>query len=133
MARIVAVADCFDALTAHRVYRKRPFTGYEALRLLLGPDRARFDPAALWALVQTVGFYPSGTLLVTDSGHLVVSLSPNPEDGRRPTCVVLAGPDGSRSSDSTPETWNPMPAHVNVVRVLDPDQYEDEIDRILAA
>src|SRR4029077_10132341 len=77
-ARIVAVADCFDAMTAHREYRRRPFTGYEALHVLLGPDRARYDPAALWALVKTVGLYPAGTLLVTDTGVLVMSTSPNP-------------------------------------------------------
>src|SRR5262249_23647995 len=80
VARIVAVADCFDARTAHREYRRRPFTGYEALHLLLGPDRGRYDGAALWALVKTVGLYPAGTLLVTDSGALVVSASPNPRD-----------------------------------------------------
>jgi HD-GYP domain-containing protein (c-di-GMP phosphodiesterase class II) len=133
MSRIVAVADCFDAMTAHREYRKRPFTGYEALRLLLGPDRARYDSGALWALVQTVGLYPAGTLLVTDSGHLLVSLSPNLDDVRRPNCLVLARPDGSMPADSHPEMWSPMPAEYRVTRVLDPDEYEGEVDRLLAA
>ena len=133
VARLVAVADCFDALTAHRAYRHRPFTGYEALRLLLGPDRGRYDPAALWALVSTVGLYPAGTLLSTNTGHLVVSLSPNPEDRRRPNCVVLARPDGTMPPDSAPETWNPMPAGVTVTQVVDPDEFEGEIDRLLAA
>ena len=133
VGRIVAVADCFDALTAHRAYRKRPYTGYEALRLLLGPDRERYDPAALWALVKTVGLYPAGTLLTTDSGHLVVSLSPDPEDVCRPNCVVLARPDGSMPPDSAPETWNPMPKSIRVARVVDPDEFEGEVDRLLAA
>ena len=133
VARLVAVADCFDALTAHRAYRKRPFTGYEALRLLLGPDRGRYDPAALWALVNTVGLYPAGTLLTTNTGHLVVSLSPNPDDRRRPSCVVLARPDGTMPPDSAPETWNPMPDGVVVARVVDPDEFEGEVERLLAA
>jgi HD-GYP domain-containing protein (c-di-GMP phosphodiesterase class II) len=133
VGRLVAVADCFDALTAHRAYRPRPFTGYEALRLLLGPDRGRYDPAALWALVNTVGFYPAGTLLATNSGHLVVSLSPNPDDQRRPNCVVLARPDGTMPPDSAPETWNPMPDGITVANVVDPDEFEGEVDRLLAA
>jgi len=133
VGRLVAVADCFDALTAHRAYRKRPYTGYEALRLLLGPDRDRYDPAALWALVKTVGFYPAGTLLAMDSGHLVVSLSPNPEDGRRPNCVVLARPDGSMPPDSEPETWNPMPDGLSVAHVVEADEFEGEVERLLAA
>jgi HD-GYP domain-containing protein (c-di-GMP phosphodiesterase class II) len=133
VARLVAVADCFDALTAHRAYRHRPFTGYEALRLLVGPDRGRYDPAALWALVHTVGLYPAGTLLATNTGHLVVSLSPNPEDHRRPNCVVLARPDGTMPPDSAPETWNPMPDGISVAHVVNPDEFEGEVDRLLAA
>src|SRR5262245_9981707 len=133
VARLVAVADCFDALTAHRAYRHRPFTGYEALRLLLGPDRGRYDPAALWALVNTVGLYPAGTLLATNSGHMVVSLSPNPEDRRRPNCVVLARPDGSMPPDSAPETWSPMPEGITVANVVNPDEFEGQVERLLAA
>ena len=133
VGRIVSVADCFDAMTAHRAYRKRPFTGHEVLRLLLGPDRKRYHPAALWALVKTVGVYPAGTLLATDSGHLVISLSPNPEDARRPHCLVLARQDGSMPPDSHPETWNPMPREITVSRVVDPDEFEGQVDQLLAA
>jgi hypothetical protein len=63
----------------------------------------------------------------------VVSLSPNPEDHRRPNCVVLAQPDGTMPSDSAPETWNPMPDGVVVASVVDPDEFEGEVDRLLAA
>jgi HD-GYP domain-containing protein (c-di-GMP phosphodiesterase class II) len=133
LSRIVTVADCFDAMTAHRAYRKRPFTGHEALRLLLGPDRGRYDTAALWALVKTVGLYPAGTILMTSSRHIVISLSPNPEDPRRPNCRVLSRPDGSMPPDTDPELWSPMPNDVIVSSVVDPDEFEGEIDRLLAA
>ncbi|HTM57309.1 MAG TPA: HD domain-containing phosphohydrolase [Candidatus Udaeobacter sp.] len=131
--RLVTVADCYDAMTAHRAYRSRPFTGYEALRLLLGPDRTRYDVAALWTLVRTVGLYPAGTLLMTNSGHLVISLSPNPEDMRRPFCRVLARPDGSMPPDAHPETWDPMPKDMTVSRVVSPEEFDGEIDRLIAA
>ena len=133
VARIVAVADCYDAMTAHRAYRNRPFTGYEALGLLLGADRGRYDPAALWALVKTVGLYPAGTLLFTCTQHLVISLTPNPEDLRRPHCRVLARPDGSMPPDTHPEMWDPMPAEVSVSRIVHPEDFEGQIERLLAA
>jgi HD-GYP domain-containing protein (c-di-GMP phosphodiesterase class II) len=133
MARIVAVADCYDAMTTHRSYRARPFTGYEALHTLVGPDRAYYDPAALWGLVQTVGVYPAGTLLETASGHMVLSLNNDREDLRRPQCRVLARPGGTLLAEGPPEIWDPMPRHESVARVVPPEEFEGEIDRLLAA
>jgi HD-GYP domain-containing protein (c-di-GMP phosphodiesterase class II) len=121
MSRIVALADCFDAMTAHRAYRKRPFTQYEALRRLLGPDKEQFDPTVRWALIRVVGLYPPGTLLQVDSGHVVLALSPNPEDPRRPNCKVLVRPDGTPPPDDQPENWDPMPADRRVTKVLKPE------------
>lgn len=133
MARIVSVADCYDAMTTHRAYRARPFTGYEALQVLLGPDREAFDPAALWALIQTVGLYPAGTLLQTESGHVVLSLSNDRADLRRPHCRVLSYPDGRQALEGFPDLWEPMPAHERVTRVVSPEDFEAEIDQLLAA
>ena len=132
-SRIVAAADCFDAMTAHREYRKRPFTGYQALQLMMSADRGRFDPAVLWALVKTVGLYPAGTLMRTTHGFLVLSLYPNPNDSRRPVCRVLSRSDGTTPSEAAPEIWDPMPAEVTVASVVSPDEFEGEVDQLLAA
>jgi HD-GYP domain-containing protein (c-di-GMP phosphodiesterase class II) len=133
LARIVAVADCYDAMTTHRAYRARPLTGYEALRTLLAQDPQAFDPAVLWALVQTVGLFPAGTLLQTESGHTVLSLNNDREDLRRPHCQVVGYPEGSHRVDGQPEMWQPMPRHETVARVVPPEEFEVEIDRLLAA
>ena len=133
LARIVAVADCYDAMTTHRAYRVRPLTGYEALRTLLAQDPQAFDPAVLWALVQTVGLFPAGTLLQTESGHTVLSLNNDREDLRRPHCRVVAYPDGTHALEGRPEMWEPMPRHETVARVVPPEEFEAEIDRLLAA
>ncbi len=133
MARIVAIADCYDAMTTHRAYRVRPFTGHEALGALLGQDRSLFDPAVIWALVRTVGLYPAGTLLETRSGHVLLSLNNDREDLRRPHCRVLAFPGGQHALEGRPEIWEPMPASETVVRVVPPEELEVEIDRLLAA
>jgi HD-GYP domain-containing protein (c-di-GMP phosphodiesterase class II) len=122
MSRIVAMADCYDAMTAHRAYRKRPFTSFEALRRLLGPDRDQFDPSVRWALLKTVGVYPPGSILMIDSGHLVLSMSPNPADPRRPNCKVLRRPDGTPPPDDAPEHWDPIGPDKRVLRVLSPEE-----------
>jgi len=133
LARIVSAADCYDAMSAHRSYRSRPFTGHEVLRILLGQDRKMFDPAVLWALVQTVGLFPAGTVMETESGHVVLSLNNNREDLRRPHCRVLAYPGGVRAPEGPPEMWEPIPRHETVTRVLPPEEFEADVDRLLAA
>jgi len=132
-ARIVSVADVFDALTAHRAYRSGPFTGYEALGQLINAPDGRYDRAVLWALVGSVGLYPAGTLMETASGHVVVSLSPNPKDVRRPFCRLLQQPGGAILPEGEFETWDPMPAHETIVRVIAPEDWPGETSLLLAA
>lgn len=133
VSRIVSVADCFDAITAHRVYHVRPRSPFEGLQYLFGPARVMFDPAALYALARTVGLYPPGTVMVTESGYLVLSLSPNPNDLRRPTCRVLARPDGSLEPEETAEIWSPMSPGERVVRVVRPEEVAVNTNELLAA
>jgi HD-GYP domain-containing protein (c-di-GMP phosphodiesterase class II) len=133
LSRIVAVADCFDAMTAHRVYHKRPRTAFEGLQYLFGPARVAFDPAVLWALAHTTGLYPPGSVLTTESGYMVLSISPNPADLRRPHCRVLVRPDGSAPPEDAPEFWEPMPATESVARVLKPEDHSVNTNELLAA
>jgi HD-GYP domain-containing protein (c-di-GMP phosphodiesterase class II) len=133
LSRIVAVADCFDAITAHRAYHKRPRTAFEGLQYLLGPTRVQFDPAVLWALARTIGLYPAGSVLLTDSGHVVLSMSPNPADLRRPHCRVLVRPDGTMVGEADAEAWSPMPPERHVVRVLRPEEHAVNTAEYLAA
>ncbi len=133
LSRIVAVADCFDAMTGHRAYHKRPLSAFEALGILLGTARVQFDPAALWALLKTVGLYPPGTALILSSGHIVVSLTPNPESPRRPAVRVMLRPDGSLAPQDQPEDWSPLPDELRVERVLPPEELTADAAEYLAA
>jgi HD-GYP domain-containing protein (c-di-GMP phosphodiesterase class II) len=133
LSRIVAMADCFDAITAHRAYYTRPRTAFEGLQVLMGPNRVNFDPAVLWALIKTVGLYPAGTVMQTTSGHVVLAMTPNPADVTRPSCRVLLGPDGSAPAEGTPDLWEPMPANESVVRVLPPEEHKTDTEQLLAA
>ena len=133
MTRIVAVADCFDAMTAHRAYHSRPRTPFEGLQYLLGPARVQFDPAVLWSLVRTVGLYPAGSMLLTQSNHVVLSVSPNPDDLRRPYCRVLVWPDGTPLPEDAEVTWDPMPPEESVQRVLRPEETTIDAQERLAA
>ncbi len=132
-SRITAVADFFDAVTAHRAYRPRPWSPFEALTFLMGPMQQIFDPAVRWALVRTVGLYPAGTVLRTRSGHVVLAIAPNGGDPRRPTCQLVLRPDGSIAPEEDPEIWDPMPPEEQVVAVVPPEECGIDTSERLAA
>jgi cyclic di-GMP phosphodiesterase len=52
-ARILAVVDCYDALTSHRPYRQ-PLQHAEAMAMIVARRGTMYDPAILDAFVQVV-------------------------------------------------------------------------------
>jgi HD-GYP domain-containing protein (c-di-GMP phosphodiesterase class II) len=52
--RIVAIADVFDALTSHRVYRKA-FSVEKAVEMMLEESDRHFDPVLLHAFMEVLG------------------------------------------------------------------------------
>jgi len=70
-SRIVAVADAYDALTTIRPWRP----GYppdEALRIISKQAGTRFDPLIVRVLVNLLGMYPLGSVVMLGSGEVGV-------------------------------------------------------------
>jgi HD-GYP domain-containing protein (c-di-GMP phosphodiesterase class II) len=70
-ARIVAVADCFDAVTSKRAYRK-PEERRQALSLLQAGAGRAFDPRVVRTFVRMVGIFPVGSLVQLSTGEIAV-------------------------------------------------------------
>jgi HD-GYP domain-containing protein (c-di-GMP phosphodiesterase class II) len=70
-ARIVAVADCFDAVTSKRSYRK-PEERRQALSLLQAGAGRAFDPRVVRTFVRMVGIFPVGSLVQLSTGEVAV-------------------------------------------------------------
>jgi HD-GYP domain-containing protein (c-di-GMP phosphodiesterase class II) len=126
MSRLVTVADCYVSLLGHRSERGACTTPYEALGLMLGPLRKRFDPAMLWALVQTVGFYPPGQLVLIDDGSIAAVLAPNAADLARPHVRVLISVTGERLPQDRPLEHHPLPPDRSVARTLRAEEYPED-------
>jgi cyclic di-GMP phosphodiesterase len=123
LSRIVSTADCFVSLQMHRSIRGAHVTPFEALGMMLGPLKSRFHPAMLWALVQTVGFYPPGQLVELDDGSLAAVLAPNAQDLARPHVRPLFAPDGRRYAAGEAADLKPIPAARSVKRALRGAEY----------
>lgn len=72
-AKIVHVADVYDALTSRRVYKK-PYSPAEAMEYLMGGCGILFDQKIVKAFMKKVPLYPKGAtvLLSTDEVALIV-------------------------------------------------------------
>jgi HD-GYP domain-containing protein (c-di-GMP phosphodiesterase class II) len=68
-ARIVSVADAFEAMVSQKPYRNS-MMGYQAMKNLLSDNSRRFDPTVLKAFIQTMGIYPIGSIILLNNGAL---------------------------------------------------------------
>ena len=67
-ARIVALADVYDALISDRPYRAR-LNPQEAIRLIVS-DQEGFDPQLLKVFLLTMAVYPIGTYVKLNTGEI---------------------------------------------------------------
>lgn len=99
-SKIIAVASAFDAATntrAHTVARPPD----EALRELWEDASLGFDPVIVKALINLLGIYPVGTLVILDTFELALVHAPSSDPAyiHRPTVRLLCGPEGVWLSD----------------------------------
>ncbi len=89
--RIVAIADCFDALSSKRAYRKQAQPHDRTLAYLLSQSGTKFDPVLLKLFINLIGVYPIGSIVRLRSGRVgvVVSSPPEPSRCHRPRVRLL--------------------------------------------
>lgn len=74
MARIISIADVYDALTANRVYRKRRMP-HEAAEYLIAQSGQHFDPYILQTFINNIAVYPENLIVMLNTGEIARVLS----------------------------------------------------------
>lgn len=102
-ARIVAAADGFDAATSRRSYQAVPHHPADVLRGMREDASRGYDPVVVKALINTLGVYPVGTLVLLDSFELaIVHAAPaNPEMLSRPVVRIISDARGNLTHPGT--------------------------------
>jgi HD-GYP domain-containing protein (c-di-GMP phosphodiesterase class II) len=93
-SRIVAVADCFDALTSKRSYRK-PEERRQALAIIQAGAGRSFDPRVVRTFVRMVGLFPVGSLVQLATGEVGVVVRNHDRDLGRPSVRMVLDAKGS--------------------------------------
>lgn len=103
LARIVSVADVYDALVSNRCYRSSPMYCYEAAEIILASSGYHFDPQVVQAFLYNVDIYPLESLVELNDGRKGVVTGTNRELPTRPVLQVYLDNQG-----------NPLPEPIEV-------------------
>jgi len=95
--RILMIADCYDAMTSSRVYRREPIAPEKVLKMMFAKIAQSFDPMLLKLFVNCVGIVPIGSLVLLDTNELAVVLRPSQdrENAERPVVKLLTDAEGN--------------------------------------
>ncbi|MFB1082400.1 HD-GYP domain-containing protein [Jeotgalibacillus sp. JSM ZJ347] len=87
-AKILAVADVFDACTSNRVYRDKMLPA-DALEIILAGSGTLFDPTVIKAFQMGVAIYPNGLTVQLSDGRKGIVARQNKGVSTRPVIRVV--------------------------------------------
>lgn len=99
-ARIVSVADAFEAMVCERPYRNS-MTGYYAMKNILSDNSRRFDPAVVKSFISSMGIYPIGSIVLLSDSSIGRVTSIHSNTPLRPELMLLIDSDGTEYKDGT--------------------------------
>lgn len=87
-SRIVSAADAFEAMVSPRSYRNS-MLGYDAMKNLVADNARRFDPDIVKAMIQNMGIYPIGSIVLMNNSVIARVIEACPQTPLRPKIKVL--------------------------------------------
>ena len=133
--RILMIADCYDAMTSSRVYRREPMSPSKVLGFMFSKAGKSFDATLMKLFMTCVGIVPIGSLVLLDSNELAVVLKPaqDPAEAEYPYVKVITDVQGNpvdngreidlREKDENGEYRN------YIVRLIDNTEYKFDTSR----
>lgn len=134
-SRIVTIADCYDAMTSSRVYRREPMSPANVLKFMFNKSGQSFDPVLLKLFVNCVGIIPIGSLVMLESDELAVVMKPPADkaNAERPLVKVIADAQGNLKEDGPDLDLNLQDntgAYPNrILRLVDNTEYKFDTSR----
>jgi HD-GYP domain-containing protein (c-di-GMP phosphodiesterase class II) len=130
-AKIIAVAEAYDAAISGRAGGYMPCSPDEAVRQLWESTTGGYDRVVVKAFINMMGIYPVGTAVILDDGSVAMVIARNPDERalHRPIVRVVVNQSGEKLGDdgavidlmaADPVTGE---AQYYVARTTDPTRY----------
>jgi HD-GYP domain-containing protein (c-di-GMP phosphodiesterase class II) len=122
-ARIVSVADAFDAMISKKPYRES-MIGYQAMKNLLADNSRCFDPTVLKAFIKTMGIYPIGSFVLLSNGGIARITEVRIDAPMRPKVRLIVNESGKALPKDKKEFLDLLnEKKLFIVRALDPREF----------
>jgi HD-GYP domain-containing protein (c-di-GMP phosphodiesterase class II) len=89
--RIAGIVDYYDAVTSKRPYAKAQ-SSYDCLRSLNKLAGTAFQTEMVEQFIQSIGFFPPGTLVQLNDGSVAVVIAQNRRHRLKPEILLLLDP-----------------------------------------
>lgn len=86
--KIAAIVDCYDAMTTQRPYAD-PISSHEAIMQLYHWRNIDFQEDLIEQFIQCLGLYPTGTIVLLNTGAVGIVISQNPIRRLRPKIMLI--------------------------------------------
>ncbi len=96
-AKIIGLADTYEALTHPRPYRPQPRYPLEVIKEIIGTERQRFPGQLLKGFIRGLSTFPAGSWVRLNTGETAQVVGTNPAFPLRPVVEILADAKGGRS------------------------------------
>ena len=122
-ARIVSVADAFEAMVSHKSYRNS-MDGYQAMKNLLSDNSRRFDPVVLKAYAKIMGIYPIGSIVLLNNGAYARVTEVHNDASLRPKINMLIDEFGNAFKGNEGEIIDLLnEKKLFIIKAVDPKEF----------
>jgi len=132
LSEIIAVADCYDAITTLRVYQNplNPKAALDQMRTLAG---SYLDSNMVQRFVDMMGKYPVGTLVRLDNNEIALVVRPNPANHEAPIVKVVINAGGEMVTEPPMRRLSDDAGnrYASIVTVVDPLLKNIDVGRYL--
>ncbi len=97
-ARIVSIADSFEAMVRDRPYRNS-MIGYTAMRQILNDNSRRFDSEVLKVFIKSLGIYPIGSIVLLNDASIGRVIKIHSDAPLRPVLRLIADKSGRKYAE----------------------------------
>jgi HD-GYP domain-containing protein (c-di-GMP phosphodiesterase class II) len=122
LARIVSVADAFEAMVSEKPYRNS-MIGYSAMKALLSDNSRRFDPDILKAFIKSIGIFPLGSTVLLNNSAIARVIETRSEAPLRPKLRIIVDEFGKHYENDEGDTIDlGSEKTLFIARALDPKE-----------